>query len=391
MISRKAFIKIVAISSAIALTKTTQLLAEEPGQGICIVTFADRKNLTHFISLKTGHVIYEFKTFHVSHAVVVDEANNRIFLHGRDIEAKKAAIACFEADIRNDSVSLIEKKLLDGGQILHWQANRDNTKIQYNTVEDGKIHILNTKTLELKSFDGGGNHSNMAWAKNDSLIIVSDKMKEITNVNIINAKTGELLSTTKTSSWGHGLTACDKTEMAFIWSYEGVHKISLKDKTIGKHLGIIKPIEKDVRSWFCWTPQGGRFSHDQSWGEGDHYREYLTVLDMENEKLFKIETPGQELGTLQVSPDGMWGAAGSHNSDDIQIFDIPGNKFLTSIKAGKSDNDFFDRDLAFSKDRKNLFVTNPKENSISMISIADKNIVKTFQLPFQPSWMKVLT
>jgi DNA-binding beta-propeller fold protein YncE len=391
MVSRRAFIKLAAISSAIVLSEKSRLFTEEKGTGICIVSFGERKNLAHVISLNTGNIIYEFKNFQVSHAVVVDELTNRFFLHGQDIETNKASIACFEADIQKDNVKLIDKKLLDGGKILHWQPNSENTKIQYNTIEDGKIHILDTKSLELKSFDGGGSHSNMAWAKNDSLIVVSDKMKEITNVNVINVKTGALLSTTKTSSWGHGLTTCEKSEMAYIWSYEGVHKISLKDKNIGKHCGIIKPIEKDVRSWFCWTPQGGRFSHDQSWGEGDVYKPYLTVLDMENENLFKIETPGQELGALQISPDGLWGAAGSHNTDDIQIFNIPENKFVTSIKAGKSNNSFFDRDLAFSKDRKKLFVTNTQDNSISMINIADKNILKTFQLPYRPSWMKVLT
>lgn len=391
MITRRDFIKTAALTGTLALTNSSNLFAEAARTGLCIVSFSDRQDLTNFISLKTGKTIFEFINFHVSHAVVVSESNNRIFLHGKDLKTKKAAIACFDADLKNDQVKLIEKKLLDGGLILHWQPNKDVSKIQYNTVKDGKIHVLDTKTLKLTSFAGGGKHSNMAWANDDKLIIASDKMRGMTKVNVINASTGELLSSTKTASWAHGLTCCDKKEMAFIWTYDGVHKINLKGKTVGKHLGLIKPIEKDVRSWFCWTPQGGRFSHDQSWGDGDDFKPYLTVIDMEQEKLFKINTPGQKLGTLQISPDGLWGAAGAHNSDQIQVFNIEENKLTASIKAGKSNGGFFDRDLAFSKDRKALFVTNTKDKSITMLNLTNNQITKTIPLQHIPSWMKVLT
>ena len=123
-----------------------------------------------------------------------------------------------------------------------------------NTIGDGGLHVLDTKTLKISSYIGGGKHSNMAMM--DDLLIATDKMAGPSQLLITDRRTNQVLSRTNVGEWGHGVTVNFKRGEAYVWAKDGLHRISLAQKTMGKHLGLIPSLTAGERSWFCWTPQG---------------------------------------------------------------------------------------------------------------------------------------
>ncbi|MCJ8328729.1 MAG: hypothetical protein HRT89_02370 [Lentisphaeria bacterium] len=389
-ISRKGFIK---TSAALSLSLPSVVYGAEDStlpSGLIMVTSGNRIDL---LSLKTGKIISTINDFFASHAVVPVEALNRFFIHGKFRKDKDGAVLVFQVDPKKETAKQIAKVVLKGGTPLHWQPNPEQTLIQYNCIGAKNLHVLDTKTLKLKTYAGGGVHSNMAFFNQNKWLLATDRLRGGTTLRIIDRDKNSVLSATAVGGWGHGITVNHKMQRAFVWANDGVHMVDLSEKNIGKHLGRIAPTKKGQRSWFCWTPQGGRYSHDQTWNwnDGDSFSDELTVIDTEKNELLKVASKGEALGTLAVSPDGVIGCAGSHNSKNVSIFDIKNNKYLGKIKAGKGGDGFFDRDIGFSKNRRFVFVTNPPQKTLSILDVKNLKEIKRIDLPGTPQWMKVLT
>jgi len=360
-------------------------------RGVAMVTSREGDSFrVDLISLHSGRILTTFEDFFAAHAVVPVEGLNRLFVHGRDMRTHKSVLMGVEVDPASERWQVAGTREIDGGMPLHWQPNRDHTLIQYNTIDDKRLHVLDTRTLELESFAGGGRHSNMAFFNQDRWLVATDRLRGGTTLRAVDRATGEILFETATGGWGHGVTVNDKTQRAFVWADDGVHKVSLAGDTLGQHLGVIPPPVRGQRSWFCWTPQGGRYSHDQTWNPGDHFGAWLTVVDLEKGELHKIEA-GEFLGTLGVSPDGRMGICGAHGSQNVCLFDVADNRFLGKVKAGRSDDDFFDRDVAFSRDRSVAFVTDPPDRTLTAIDVRQLKVIGKIELPARPQWMKVMT
>ena len=342
------------------------------------------------VSLKNGRILTTFHDLHAAHAVVPVEDLNRFFVHGVDTRTDRGLLLGVEVDPLTEAWRTVDVKQIAGGRPLHWQPNRDHTLIQYNTIGDRRLHVLNTRTMGLESFEGGGRHSNMAFFNNDRWLVATDRLQGGTTLRVIDRRSGQILSETPAGGWGHGVTVNDKTERAFVWASDGVHIVGLGKDTLGKHQGVIRPAIRGQRSWFCWTPQGARFSHDQTWNPGDHFASWLTVIDMEKDELLRIEA-GEQLGTLGLSPDGAMGICGSHSSKNVCLFDVPGNRFIGKVEAGNGDNSFFDRDVAFSRDRSVAFVTDPPDKTLTAVDVRQLKVLGRIDLPAKPEWMKVLT
>ena len=360
--------------------------------GVVMVTSTlNGKPRIDLISLKNNRILETFEDIHVSHAVVPVEALHRFFVHGRHSGTGKGVIWGLEIDLQREEWRVIYENQLEGGLVLHWQPNKDYSLIQYNTVEDHALHVLDTKTLQLQTYRGGGTHSNMAFFNNSEWLVATDHLRNGTMLRVIDRATNKVLSETKVGDWGHGVTVNDKTERAFVWATDGVHVVSLARLDLGEHLGIIRPDEQGQRSWFCWTPQGSRYSHDQTWNPGDIYRPWLTVIDMENNRLERIQSGSEEPGILQISPDGKFGVCGSFSSNNACLFDTLNNVFLGTVGVGNRNNGFFDRDVSFSRDRKFAFISNPPDKTISVIDIQQRRLAHQIDLPSKPKWMKVLS
>ncbi|NET33190.1 MAG: twin-arginine translocation signal domain-containing protein [Cyanothece sp. SIO1E1] len=351
----------------------------------------DGKPRIDLISLRNNHILATFEGIDASHAVVPVESWNRFFVHGRDVQTGQGMIWGLEIDLETEAWTVIYEQQLDGGLILHWQPNHDYSLIQYNSTESQALHILDTKTLDLQTYQGGGTHSTMAFFNQDNWLVATDHLGDGTQLRIIDRATNTILAETAVGNWGHGLTVNHQTERAFVWANEGVHMVSLAQRTLGDHLGVIQPLAPGQRSWFCWTPQGGRYSHDQTLNPGDRFSPWLTVIDMETATLEKIETGDEQAGTLQISPDGKIGISGSHSSNHVCLFDIQANTFLGTVAVGHGNHAFFDRDAAFSRDRTLAFVTNPPDQTITAIDIRGMEAIAQINLPAPPQWMKVLT
>lgn len=398
-LSRRTFLK-----SSIAATVSASVLGEGSRvaqakrqsrtgiAGVAMVTSIEHGDFrVDLVSLATGDVLHTFRDFHAAHAVVPVEALNRLFVHGRDMRTGKGILTGVEVDPATERWRQLDAIELDGGMPLHWQPNRDHTLIQYNTIGDKLLHVLDTRTLALESFEGGGKHSNMAFYNRDRWLVATDRLQGGTTLRVVDRGSGQILCETPAGGWGHGVTVNDKTERAFVWSSDGMHVVSLRPESLGEHLEVIKPGRRDQRSWFCWTPQGTRYSHDQTWNPGDYFSPWLTVVDLEQGELRRIDVPGEDLGTLGLSPDGKAGICGSHSSRNVCLFDIPANKYLGKVRVGRGEQAFFDRDVAFSRDRSVAFVTNPPDKTLSAVDVRRLKVIGRIGLPATPQWMKVLT
>ena len=362
--------------------------AENRLWGVALAYGEDKLDL---IDLDNNKLLHSFSGLRATHAITPIEHLNRFIVHGSKIGTREGAIGVLQVDPVKKTWSIPFYKTLTGGPALHWQPDPEFKRVVFNTIGDGGLHVLDTNKLTLRSYTGGGGHSNMAFL--DQYLIATDEMSGPTNVRVINLETGKIESKTPVGNWGHGLTVCRERGEAFVWSREGVQVVSLAKKTLGKHSGIFEPKDVDVRGWFCWTPQGGQFSHDVAWAYGDKYRPHLLVTDMKNHRLEKIPTgdPDLQPSFLQLSPDGKWGMASLRGREEIGIFDTAANTFNGVVKAGPARPGFFERDMTFCLNRDCGIVTNTGDNSISLLDLKRKEEVRRISLPRRPMWLKAIS
>jgi len=374
------------------VSETISSRANDPLWGMAMSYGEKRLDL---IDLDNAQIIHSIEGFEASHAITPIEHLNRFVVHGYRPAKKAGALLIFQVNPVTKAWSLILDKEIKGGRLLHWQPRPDLSEIVFNTIEDGSLHVLDTKSLEITQYVGGGIHSNMAMM--DDLLIATDQMAGPSRLLITDRKANKTLSSTAVSTWGHGVTVNFERGEAFVWAKDGTHRISLAKKTMGKHLGVIPSLERGERCWFCWTPQGARFTHDVAWNwdedRGDYYQPYLTAVDMKTARIERIPTGSKDIqpSFLQVSPDGLWGLTSLRGRDDIGIFNLQKNSFEGTVKAGPARPSFFERDMAFCKNRDFALVTNTAEKSISLLNLKRREEVRRIYLPRRPTWFKSLS
>jgi len=347
------------------------------------------------IDLDNSQILHSMTDFEASHAITPIEHLNRFVVHGYRPKKRAGALLVIEVNPATKAWNIILDKDIAGGRPLHWQPRPDLSEIVFNTIGDGSLHVLDTQTLDIKKYVGGGQHSNMAMM--DDLLIATDKMSGPSELLITDRKTNKTLSATPVSTWGHGVTVNFERGEAAVWAKDGIHRISLAKKSMGKHLGLIPSLEPGERCWFCWTPQGGQFTHDVAWNwdpnKGDVYQPYLTAVDMKTARIERIPTGSDDIrpSFLQVSPDGALGLASLRGRDDIGIFNLAKNTFEGTVKAGPAKQSFFERDMAFCKNRDFALVTNTADKSISLLNLKSREEVRRIYLPRKPEWFKSLS
>ena len=398
-VSRRSFLQqgSACVAGGIFLPKLLQeelkfrQVQKKEGQQLWGIAMAYCQGRLDLIDLDGNRLLHSYEGIRATHAITPIEALNRFVIHGHRHDSKEGVVVVFQVDPVKKTWEVILNKDLPGGPALHWQPNPDFTQIVFNTVGDGGLHVLDTKELTIKRYDGGGQHSNMAFFKN--YLVATDKMSGPSKLNIVDRKTGKLVSQTPVGNWGHGVTVNDQRGEAFVWSTDGVHVVSLAEGSMGKHVRLMKTENLDERSWFCWTPQGGRYSHDVSWNPGDDYRPYLLVVDMLKGKFERIPTGDQGLqpSYLQLSPDGKWGLASLRGLQEIAIFDTVANEFKGLVSAGPAKASFFERDMTFCRQRDCAIVTNTGDNTISLLDLKQKQEVRRISLPRQPLWLKAIS
>jgi len=374
------------------LTKTIAADPKAPLWGMAMSYGEKRLDL---IDLDNSQIVHSFEGFEASHAIIPIEHLNRFVVHGYRPKTRTGALMVLEVNPTTKAWKVLLDKDIKGGRLLHWQPRPDMSEIVFNTIGDGGLHVLDTKTLEMQRYVGGGSHSNMAMM--DDLLIATDEMAGPSQLLITDRKTNTTLSKTPVSSWGHGVTVNFERGEAYVWAKDGIHRISLAQKSMGQHLGLVPSLEVGERCWFCWTPQGAQFSHDVAWNWdqnlGDVYNPYLIAVDMKNARLERIATGDKDVrpSFLQVSPTGKWGLASLRGRDDVGIFDLTNNTFKGTVTAGPTKASFFERDMAFCRDRNFALVTNTGDKSISLLNLATRQEVRRIHLPRKPSWFKSLS
>lgn len=377
-----------ALVSAKGELKTRRFAESGAAWGVALAYGESRLDL---IDLDAATILATFEGLRATHAITPVESLNRFVVHGHRTRSRTGALQVIEVDPARKTWKELLDVDLPGGPALHWQPNPEHTEIMFNTVGDGSLHVLDTKTLERRRFTGGGRHSNMAFFEN--FLVATDGIRGPTTLRVVDRATGKVLSATPVGRQGHGVTVNRENGTAFVWAADGLHVVSLARKSMGKHLKRITPPDADERCWFCWTPQGGRYSHDVAWKSGDTYNPYLLVVDMERERFERIPTddPALRPSYLQVSPGGRWGLSSLRGTQQIGIFDTVRNRFAGTVRAGVARADFFERDMAFCRDRARAIVTNSGDNSISLLDLDARKEVRRIYLPRRPLWLKVLS
>jgi len=398
-VSRRSFLQTgsACIAGGLLLPKLLQQqlvvkqVQDQQQQQMWGVAMAYGEGRLDLIDLDNAKLLHSFEGIRATHAITPIESLNRFVIHGHRSNTREGMVVVFEVDPVKKTWQLLLNQELPGGSALHWQPNPDFTKIVFNTIGDGGLHVLDTKELTIKRYDGGGGHSNMAFFNN--YLVATDEMAGPSHLNVINCDTGKVVSRTRVGDWGHGVTVNDETGQAFVWSNDGVHVVSLAEGSMGKHVRVMKTNHLDERSWFCWTPQGGRYSHDVSWNPVDVYRPHLLVVDMQQGKFEKISTGDETLqpSFLQLSPDGKWGLASLKGLEEIAIFDTEANLFKGLVKAGPARSSFFERDMTFCRERDCALVTNSGDSTISLLDLKQKQEIRRISLPRRPLWLKVLS
>ena len=374
------------------LSKGQAVNAGDPLWGMAMSYGEKRLDL---IDLDKSQILHSFTGFEASHAIIPVEHLNRFVVHGYRPKTRTGALMVLEVNPVTKSWSVLMDKDIKGGRLLHWQPRPDMSEIVFNTVGDGGLHVLDTQSLEIERYVGGGGHSNMAMM--DNLLIATDEMSGPSRLLVTDRKTNTTLSTTSVNEWGHGVSVNFERGEAYVWAKDGIHRVSLAQKTMGKHLGVIPSLETGERCWFCWTPQGAQFSHDVAWNWdqnlGDVYNPYLIAVDMKNARLERISTGDKDIqpSFLQVSPNAKWGLASLRGRDEVGIFDLEANTFEGTVTAGPTRPSFFERDMAFCKDRNYALVTNTGDKSISLLNLTKREEVRRIHLPRKPSWFKSLS
>jgi len=114
---------------------------------------------------------------------------------------------------------------------------------------------------------------------------------------------------------------------------------------------------------------------------------------MKTARIERISTGSKDIrpSFLQVSPDGLWGLSSLRGRDDIGIFNLEKNTFEGTVKAGPAKQAFFERDMAFCKNRDFALVTNTTDKSISLLNLKKRQEVRRIYLPRKPEWFKSLS
>ena len=375
----------------------------------------DRAGRVHVIDVKTGRTLVTHPALHASHAVQLVPGKGRAFVHGRRVtpedeadgppergsdstpdgmgfkrrprRAGTGALVVFKIEGASASVEL-DRDLT--ATPLHWQPRGDLSEIAYNTTGDESLSIVNTDTLEIEHFaHSAGHHSLMGFLDND--VISSNDLVNQGRVKILDRKAGFVDAEVQVGPWPHGLAVSTETGRAYTWCGDGVHVVGLRGNERGRHLGIIKGFAPGQRCWFAWTPQGGRYSHDASWGPGDTWLPYLTVVDAHTGKLERIETAGKLPGTLTVSDDGVMGLASNRTAAEALVFDLKTSTYKAAIPIGSANaGSFFDRDLCLTPGGRWASVTNPGDPSVSILDLTARREVARIKLTFRPGWTKLI-
>ena len=138
-----------------------------------------------------------------------DKISRRTFLKATAAAAAGITVLPSLFSAASGASDSLKPSVPGGSLVLHWQPNDDYSLIQYNTVEDQALHVLDTKTLELQSYRGAGTHSNMAFFNGDGWLVATDHLQNGTKLHVIDRNTNRVLSETEVGDWGHGVTVID--------------------------------------------------------------------------------------------------------------------------------------------------------------------------------------
>jgi len=120
--------------------------------GMAMAFGEDRLDL---IDLDASQIVRSFEGLDASHAITPIEHLNRFIIHGFKPKTRVGSLLVIQVDPVSKAWEVLLDQDLPGGRLLHWQPRPDMSEIVFNSIGDGGLHVLDTKTLKISSYIGG--------------------------------------------------------------------------------------------------------------------------------------------------------------------------------------------------------------------------------------------
>lgn len=177
----------------------------------------------------------------------------------------------------------------------------------------------------------------------------------------------------------HGLVATPDGEYLIAGSLkeDPLKKGDPKDKANSK-LFLIHPAHGHVMSTI---PVAGWTHHQAITPDGKYVlsthgmRGYITVVDMQENKVIKTIATGRVPNYTLITKDGKRAYVSNTGDNNISEIDLKKWKVTRKLTSGPAPEH-----MAFSADEKTIFVTNPRGGKVSSVSLKSGKVTKTYKV-----------
>lgn len=189
----------------------------------------------------------------------------------------------------------------------------------------------------------------------------------------LDAETGKILKAYKTEREGSWFVEITPDERKIYTPNLEGKSVSVIDRATGK----VKVIRfEDLVYGIDITPDG-----KQVWVSG---RDIAVIDTATDEVTARVKTSESETGRIRLTSDGKRAVVAL--SKTLAVIDVKTRRLVSETKLGSSP-----KVLTLSGDDRRAFLTNPVENSVSVVDIADGKLLATFQTGKKPDgigWAK---
>ena len=101
----------------------------------------------------------------------------------------------------------------------------------------------------------------------------------------------------------------------------------------------------------------------------------VTIIDTASDEVIaRLKTTEPNVGRIKLTPDGKKAVVGSVNSNKVSVFDVKTRRLTGEIETGARH-----KVITVSRDNRRAFLTNPGDNSVTVIDLVVGRHVATFR------------
>lgn len=184
----------------------------------------------------------------------------------------------------------------------------------------------------------------------------------------LDADSGRIIKTYKTNQAGSWFLEVTPDERKIYTPNLEGKSVSIIDRATGATKVI--PFEAEVYG-IDITPDGR-----QIWVSGAGVAVIDTATD---EVIARLKTAEPNVGRIRLTPDGRRAVVGPGSSNKVSVFDVRTRRLAVEIETGAAH-----KVITVSGDSRRAFLTNPDENSVTVIDLVAGKQIATFRTGKKP-------